>query len=51
VYIEITNGVPTVIQNPLSGNQKVSSIPKIQEEIITEKVVRENDGISDPTYG
>jgi hypothetical protein len=51
VYIDIKNGVPTVIPNPLSGNQQVSSIPKIEEEVITQKVVRENDGISDPTYG
>ena len=51
VYIDIKNGVPTVIPNPLSGNQQVSSIPKIEEEVITKKVVRENDGISDPTYG
>lgn len=51
IYIDIKNGVPTVIPNPLSGNQQVSSIPKIEEEVITKKVVRENDGISDPTYG
>ena len=51
VYIDIKNGVPTVIPNPLSGNQQVSSIPKIEEEVITQKVVRENDGISDATYG
>lgn len=51
VYIEIINGVPSVIQNPLSGNQQVSSIPKIEEEVITTAEARETDGLSDPYYG
>jgi hypothetical protein len=51
VYIEIINGVPSVIQNPLSGNQQVSSIPKIEEEVITTAETRETDGLSDPYYG
>jgi len=51
VYIEIINGVPSVIQNPLSGNKQVSSIPKIEEEVITTAETRETDGLSDPYYG
>ena len=51
MYIEIINGVPSVIQNPLSGNQQVSSIPKIEEEVITTAETRETDGLSDPYYG
>ena len=51
VYIEIINGVPSVIQNPLSGNQQVSSIPKIEEEVITTAEARETDGLSEPYYG
>jgi hypothetical protein len=51
VYIEIINGVPSVIPNPLSGNQQVSSLPKIEEEVITTVEAKETDGLSDPYYG
>jgi hypothetical protein len=49
-YIEVINGVPRVIPNPLGGSQKVSEIPKIKEEVVTTDV-QDQDILSDAYYG
>ena len=48
VYIEIINGQPTVIENPLKGDKKVSSIPKISEEVVVKPQL---PTIDDASYG